>query len=210
MRPLRAGRGAFLDLALSCCRWRPRILAVRARAMPATTSPRRSSRRCRAARRVQLDARDIADQHGRAAARLDNQPLDVALAPQIPLPRTMYSVSAISITRPPTSRLLARITANLAQRNAVGPQPDGSTVTWYLWTKPPTLATSDTPLAWSTDNARTSPGWCAVRPARAGLRARDIDKPIPRRLHPGRGRRPPLGKRPAAKLRYSSTRERAQ
>ena len=54
---------------------------------------------------------------------LDDQLLDVALAAQVARPRTMYSVSAISTTRPPTSRLESRITCDtFDQRDAVAAQ----------------------------------------------------------------------------------------
>ncbi len=60
----------------------------------------------------------------------------------------MYSVSAISITRPPTSRLLAAITSETREIGMSNSRRrTGSTVTEYWRTKPPTLATSATPGA---------------------------------------------------------------
>ena len=60
----------------------------------------------------------------------------------------MYSVSVISMVRPPTSRLLAR-TASVTRDKGMPKACSfrGSTTTWYCFSNPPTDATSATPDA---------------------------------------------------------------
>ena len=65
---------------------------------------------------------------------------------EYPRPRTMYSLPANSISRPPTSLLLWRMAATTwSSGRLYAASRLGSTVIWYCFTNPPMDATSATP-----------------------------------------------------------------